>query len=61
MSDLGLCVQCRAYIVASDDDASVCIKCGGRNRRAEFTVPAWPLLRRIRETHAARKAKRRAP
>lgn len=27
------CVDCGAAIVAADDDARVCIQCGGRNRR----------------------------
>lgn len=28
------CRDCKAKIIASDDDAGVCINCGGRNRRA---------------------------
>jgi hypothetical protein len=28
------CFDCGESIVASDDDAHVCINCGGRNRRA---------------------------
>jgi hypothetical protein len=31
------CAQCR-HIIESDDDAGVCIECGGRNKRAVFNV-----------------------
>jgi len=27
------CAQCQKRIVGKDDDAMVCIQCGGRNRR----------------------------
>lgn len=28
-----LCFQCKKEIISDDDDAFVCISCGGRNRR----------------------------
>lgn len=33
-----LCWQCLRPIIESDDDACVCIQCGGRNRRASDRV-----------------------
>lgn len=32
------CYQCRRYIIAADDDALMCIECGGRNRRVHVVV-----------------------
>ena len=32
------CYQRRRYIIAADDDALVCIECGGRNRRVHVVV-----------------------
>ena len=32
------CADCEAAIVADDDDAGVCIECGGRNRRMRSEV-----------------------
>ena len=32
------CYDCKRYIVAEDDDAHVCIECGGRNRLAVVAV-----------------------
>ena len=32
------CYDCKRYIVSEDDDAQVCIECGGRNRLAVVTV-----------------------
>ena len=29
------CVQCGFWIVRRDDEARICVQCGGRNRRAE--------------------------
>ena len=35
LEDIGrICPDCYEPIIASDDDAGVCIQCGGRNRRA---------------------------
>ena len=32
------CYDCKRYIVAEDDDAHVCVECGGRNRLVVVTV-----------------------
>lgn len=45
----GQCAQCGAKIVEYDDDAHVCIRCGGRNRPLEpvygmINEPSWPVV-----------------
>jgi len=37
------CFECGSWIVGADDDARVCVKCGGRNRTAKAPKghPPW--------------------
>lgn len=45
-----LCFDCGAAIIAADDEALVCVQCGGRNRRVGHRIgsnpppPTWPSL-----------------